>query len=186
MFWRRKYKMLEKMCDEETQKNIDAENTINDLRNTIKEQDNKIKELESDIDDGIQEIEKLYTEITNIGKIYTEGIKESNKKYDTLVHTYEVELDRLKDITDKEIQNTKSAADTSKAIAGIIASQQSSIAALAEGIYNQEHIEFFALKTYRGWKYICVNGQKITDFDNVNNINIVWNKNDNRLNVNIK
>ena len=46
----------------------------------IKEQDNKIRELESDVDDGIQEIEKLYTEITNIGKIYTEGIKESNKK----------------------------------------------------------------------------------------------------------
>lgn len=186
MFWRRKYKMLEKMCDEETQKNIDAENTINDLRNTIKEQDNKIRELESDVDDGIQEIEKLYAEITNIGKTYTEGIKESNKKYENLISTYEIELARLKDIADKEMQNTKSATDTSKAIAGIVASQQSSIAALAEGIYNQEHIEFFALKTYRGWKYICVNGQKITDFDNVNNINIVWNKNDNRLNVNIK
>lgn len=170
------YKRVNKEL-EDTVKELQADNLAK--HNALEELQRQVNKLAHVKDDNLCLIEKHNKEIEDLNKQYKDLFDTANKEYAENIEKY-------KDIAAKEIENSKSSVETSKALAGIIASQQSSISALAEGIYNQEHIEFFALKTYRGWKYICVNGQKITDFNNVNIINVSWNKNDSRLKVDIK
>ena len=173
------------------------ENQIEDYKEDLKRLsddnqkiDEMLKEKESEITTLLVDNRKAIEDYNNLSKKYAYEKGEIHKQYEDLLNTtnqkYNSEIEKYKDIAAKEIENSKSSIETSKALAGVIMSQQSSIAALAEGIYNQEHIEFFALKTYRGWKYICVNGDKYTDFENINSVGITWNKEENRLNVNIK
>ena len=48
---------------------------------------------------------------------------------------------------------------------------------LCNGAYNTNFIEFFALKTYRGWKYICHDGESTVDFDNITGVEVCWKQN---------
>lgn len=177
-YYKRTNKELEDTIKDLQADNISKHNEMERLQEYIKSLENEREELDDYNIECLEKIDKC-----------NEEIKKLNEQYKHLLDgatEYCKEVEKYKDIATKEIENSKSTVETSKALAGIIASQQSSISALAEGIYNQEHIEFFALKTYRGWKYICVNGQQITDFNNMNVINISWNKNDTRLKVDIK
>ena len=190
LFWRKStliqdleyYKRINKEL-EDTAKELQADNIskhkeLERLQEYIKSLKNEKEELDDYNTECLEKIDKCNEEIEKLNEQYKHLLDGATE--------YCKEVEKYKDIAAKEIENSKSSVETSKALAGVVALQQSSISALAEGIYNQEHIEFFALKTYRGWKYICVNGQKITDFNNVNTINISWNKNDTRLKVDIK
>ena len=68
---------------------------------------------------------------------------------------------------------------------GIIDGLTSCLQAIAEGTYNQAHVELFALKTYRGWEYICCNGDKYLDLSYADEVNISWKK-DERVKLEIK
>lgn len=53
---------------------------------------------------------------------------------------------------------------------------------ICNGAYNADIVEFFALKTYRGWKYICHDGVSTTDFDDIKGVEVCW-KQDGRVRV---
>jgi len=67
-----------------------------------------------------------------------------------------------------------------------IKSLSDSFAMVTQGIYNQDSIEFAAIKTYReGWRYLCHNGRQITDFDGIDEIDLSWDKGDKYIRMNI-
>lgn len=67
-----------------------------------------------------------------------------------------------------------------------IRSLSDSFAMVTQGIYNQDSIEFAAVKTYReGWRYLCHNGRQITDFDGIDEIDLSWDKSDKYIRMNI-
>ena len=115
----------------------------------------------------IQEYKDLIKELKSQNAELTENLNQKQQDH-------VAKFDAYKNLLEIEINTNRSVVDTNKALTSIIVTQQSSISALAEGIYNQEHIEFFALKTYRGWKYICCDGEKFTDFIDVGEVNINW------------
>ena len=153
----------------------------------------KIEWLNSQVDELQEKLDKAEKELS-LWKEQADITEKTIQKYKEILEEIEIEKKEIldakekehQDISDKidaydkllrsEIENSKSLVETNKVLTSIIVTQQSSISALAEGIYNQEHIEFFALKTYRGWKYICCDGVKYTDFTNAKNVSINWNQ----------
>ena len=52
-----------------------------------------------------------------------------------------------------------------------------SFAVVAQGVYNQENIEFAGIKTYRdGWRYLCYNGRQMTNFNDIKEVDIRYYK----------
>lgn len=60
-----------------------------------------------------------------------------------------------------------------------ITSLSDSFAVVTQGVYNQQSIEFAAVKTYReGWRYICYNGRQITNFGDIEDLSIYYERNE--------
>lgn len=150
---------------------------IDSLEDELDKVDEELKmykgliEIRNQISDShqktIQEYKDLIKELKSQNAELSESLNQAQQDQ-------AAKIDAFKNLLEIEINSSRSVVDTNKALTSIIVTQQSSISALAEGIYNQEHIEFFALKTYRGWKYICCDGEKFTDFTDVGEVNINW------------
>ena len=90
---------------------------------------------------------------------YITSIEQENKKLIKENESLRIRNIELEKLEKKMLSEVNSLAD--------------SFAMVAQGIYNQENIEFAAVKTYRdGWKYICYNGRQLTNFDDVESLRI--------------
>lgn len=75
--------------------------------------------------------------------------------------------------------------DENEKLSDINKSLEASFAMVCQGLYNQDNIEFAAVKTYReGWRYLCYNGRQLTNFDDIDNLQIQYYKGE-RLRVDL-
>lgn len=129
-----------------------------------------------DVLDGIARIEENLSELELAeDPEETEEIAKLKADYKVLVtqnHVLEAKISECNKRND-ELENT-------------IKSLSDSFAMVTQGIYNQDSIEFAAVKTYReGWRYLCHNGRQITDFDGIDEIDLSWDKVDKYIRMNI-
>ena len=104
-----------------------------------------------------------------------ESLKKQNetltKQIEHLQATIKI-LDPLVKSQDETIGFLKEQKNTSEAN---LTELRNCFSAVLRGMYDREEIEFAALKTYRGWKFIYSNGVTTEDFSNTNSVEISWN-----------
>ena len=136
---------------------------VNDYINN----DNENKKLIEDLRSQLEEQKK-------INEKYLQDYRDILAKNKVYLDTY---LD-LKQTMDEQISLSNKLTNANMEKDNIIASQGSVMNAVLSKNYDKKHIEFAAVKTYRGWEYIYHNGKNI-DVNNVNSIRVSWDVNEN-------
>ena len=99
------------------------------------------------------------------------------KKYDNDIKEYSDLVDKLGEENELKDKNRDVLIETIKANSSTIKDLTECLEAIAKGVYKENtNIELFVLKTYRGWSYLCHDGEKITDFSKVSDVDISWSK----------
>ena len=161
MFWKKK-----SQDKQHFQRIIDLEIMYNDKIDALKEKyENKITELEGQLKDQL-EVNQKYIQDLHDSKIYESTYKDS---YNTIKQQMDKQIYLCTKQMDDSIQKDK-----------ILESLESSLAAVCEERVN-ENVELFALKTYRGWKCLYVNGEKI----NTDGIESIYIRDEDRISVEI-
>lgn len=136
----------------------------------------KINELKSKYEEKITELEKQLQDQLEVNQKYIQDLHDSKIYENAYRNSYEV----IKQQMDKQIDLCIKQMDDCVQREKMLVSLESSVAAICEERVN-ENIELFALKTYRGWKCLYVDGEKI-DTDSVKSICI---NNEDKINVTI-
>ncbi len=118
---------------------------------------NNLKLSVSNVNTRVDEILRAIKDIGEISKLQAE-----NSALRARLADQSREIDRL--------------AETIKDRDELLSGLNASFAMVTQGLYDQDNIEFAAIKTYRGWKYLIHNGMQTTNFDNVKSISIYWDK----------
>lgn len=122
--------------------------TISGLQDVIKEYENKLV----DYDYSIRKIEILTEEAQQLQK----------------------SLDLAKSLVETTNERIKASTRQNDALQTDLTELRKCFSAVLRGMYDREEIEFAALKTYRGWKFIYNNGQTTEDFSNVTKVSVDW------------
>lgn len=170
--------------------NAQSKEIFNFIKNVICERiGSAVNEIVRKVDDAKDLIIKHYNHINDIveqilnkvGEIYNivgDTLHYSKSIYDSfgeLVDIIKQLLEKLKTSNDINIIELN---DKIKELEAENKELVASICSLANGAYNSPGIEFFALKTYRGWRYICHNGNALQDIENAKGVFISWREGD--------
>lgn len=94
-------------------------------------------------------------------------------------------LDLAKSLVEATNERIKASTRQSDALQADLTELRKCFSAVLRGMYDREEIEYAALKTYRGWKFIYNNGQTTEDFSNITEVTADWNEGDKlRLSMN--
>jgi len=175
----------EKISELTEKQNEFSEQITDDLQDIVDTLEYNRDTVYTYIDEAVAEIsEKLFEyEHEILLKNLNNSIDSSDKIINKISQKAEADLAFNKRLTDfikiiiedyleENKQLKKEIEDKEYEIESLIAANQ----ALANSIFNTDHIELFVLKTYRDWKYICYNGEAITNFDGIKKVTIDWSK----------
>ena len=133
----------------------------------------------SKIDDYF--IESINTVIDSSQQKANKWIQDKNKTLNDLCEVLSKQNDFLKNKNDVLSEICDGLARDGNAIKDTLTDKENECAELIEcintlcnGAYNADFVEFFALKTYRGWKYLCCDGISTIDFDDIDGIEVCW------------
>ena len=159
-----------------------------------------MSKFQKDSEKEFAEIKKKLSQITWLGdriKDVIEGISRIEESLSDLEIADDPEeteeMAKLKAeyktlVTQNRVLETKIAEYSKKndELRDTIKSLSDSFAIVTQGVYNQDSIEFAAVKTYReGWRYLCHNGRQITNFDGIDSINLSWDSGEKYISMNI-
>lgn len=191
---------IESMNEEATTTILDSINNVYEsLSDEIKTTDRvplmiyeDLSKLQKDSTKEFADVNKKLSQITWLGdkvKEILNDIKELRKLEESWTEVEPQVSDECDELRKenaalKRLNNELSAANTK--LAKSIESLDASFAMVTQGIYNQDNIEFAAVKTYReGWKYLCYNGRQLTNFDGISQISLNWDSCEKYLNMDI-
>ena len=83
-------------------------------------------------------------------------------------------LDLAKSLIDATNERIKASTRQNDALQADLTELRKCFSAVLRGMYDREEIEFAALKTYRGWKFVYNNGQMTEDFNNIGEVSCSW------------
>lgn len=161
---------------------IEIEDSKNDILDEIREHKN-LTTMEYEDISKLSKLPKQYEELCGMIKSYLIAIDKWQERVERGLPEYgdynakKAELESLRKQNDAlVVENLE--------LRSIISSLEASLAMVCQGLYDHEHIEFAAVKTYRGWQYLCYNGRQITNFDDIEDMRIDYTKGEN-LNMDI-
>ena len=181
---------IQKIIESSRQTIIDC---LNDVKNVLLMQYEDISAVRPDIERILHTLNAIKTWPDAIEKEkyktigYVENIIADSKEKirdDIVRFTDEIKeaLSERNELLMRNEELSKRNEELEKAIESLSAS----FAIVAQGIYNQDNIEFAAVKTYReGWRYICYNGRQLTEFDDISDITLSWSKDEQRVAMDI-
>lgn len=202
MFWDRK---IESKIDDVGSLCYDLRSDIQEIKDGVKnklsakeysilDSANLINKLRSECDDlkvraesYKSEAEKHYEDTETISELQKviEGYKEQLSDYEILkkqkelltkqVEQLQTSLKLIEPIMKSQNDAIDSLENQRNILQDDVTELRQCFSAVLRGMYDREEIEFAALKTYRGWKYIYSNGVTTEDFSNTNNVEISWN-----------
>lgn len=83
-------------------------------------------------------------------------------------------LDLAKSLVEVTNERIKASTRQNDALQADLTELRKCFSAVLRGMYDREEIEFAALKTYRGWKFVYNNGQITEDFSNIGQVSCSW------------
>lgn len=154
----------------------------------------------------LETCKRLIDEHKNLFLSFYEGNSEDYRQLVNLLNDIEKKSSRIHDVQDTIVElydkilkvaesnnaskklreENERLKEQNQSLIEAIESLESSFALVTQGVYNQDNIEFAAVKTYReGWRYLCYNGRQITNFDGISQISLNWDSSDKFINMDI-
>ena len=151
---------------------------------------NQCEKLENENGKLIRENERYKAEVENTEDIIhglnttIEDCKEKVNDYNNTKRQNELlieqnqqlqkSLDLAKSLLEATNERIKASTRQNDALQADLTELRKCFSAVLRGMYDREEIEYAALKTYRGWKFVYNNGQMTEDFSNIGEVSCSW------------
>lgn len=151
---------------------------------------NQCEKLENENGKLVSENERYKAEVENTKNIIhglnttIEDCKEKLSDYNNVKRQNELlieqnqqlqkSLDLAKSLIEATNERIKASTRQNDALQADLTELRKCFSAVLRGMYDREEIEFAALKTYRGWKFVYNNGQMTEDFSNIGEVSCSW------------
>ncbi len=161
---------------------------------------NQCEKLENENGKLVSENDRYKAEVENTENIIrglnttVEDCKEKLSDYNNVKRQNELlieqnqqlqkSLDLAKSLIEATNERIKASTRQNDALQADLTELRKCFSAVLRGMYDREEIEYAALKTYRGWKFIYNNGQTTEDFSNITEVTADWNEGD-KLSLNM-
>jgi len=119
---------------------------------------------------GLQDVIKEYEcKLTDYNYL-----KRQNETLTEQTQQLQKSLDLAKSLIDNTNERIKTVTRQNESLQADLTELRNCFSAVLRGMYDREEIEYAALKTYRGWKFIYNNGQMTEDFSNIGEVSCSW------------
>ena len=157
----------------------DCIDRINKLQLENNELRAKVEEYRSDADKHYEDIGTI-SGLQDVIKEYENKLVDydySKRKIEILTEeTQQLQksLDLAKSLVESTNERIKASTRQNDALQADLTELRKCFSAVLRGMYDREEIEYAALKTYRGWKFVYNNGQMTEDFSNIGEVSCSW------------
>jgi len=198
MFWKERIEREIESISDDVNSVIEGIKRIEDKANSdvatqegrLSYYQNQCEKLENENGKLVRENERYKAEVENTEDIIRglnttiEDCKEKVNDYNNTKRQNELlieqneqlqkSLDLAKSLVEATNERIKASTRQNDALQADLTELRKCFSAVLRGMYDREEIEYAALKTYRGWKFVYNNGQMTEDFSNIGEVSCSW------------